>query len=540
MYEQIQLVRNYLRMAWLYRWWGVALAILGCLGGWIYVYSLPDQYEVETKIYLDSSSMLRPLLQGLAFNSATLRNSSLMLRRTLLTRPNLEDVARRADLDLAAETPEEFDNIVSGLIENISMTATTKDNIYGLAYASHDPQTAKRVIDELLNVFLEASLGDTRRDTAASQRFIDEQIAEYEKRLIEAEERVKEFKQRNIAVMPGSQGGYFQRLQTAHQELKQAELDLREATRRRDDIKAMTSSNVGVYEEEESLFGSEFDDSSLMSPEVASLNTRIEALETQIDSLLIQYTEKHPDVLGARRTITVLKAQKEKKLAELAEQQALNPVIEADGGVDSYAQELKLQVLEAEAVVGALQTRVEEFQARVADLENKVDTVPEVEAELARLNRDYAINREQYDKLLERRELAYMSQEADASVEDVKIKVIEPPRIPLDPVGPPRLLMISIALLLALGAGGALSFILSQLNPRIIGDTDLRSVTQIPVIGAVGMVENPIHRRQRRMEFALFGLSISGLVAVYVGQILLLNFGVDLHKPFASLVGASL
>ena len=542
MYEQIQLIHNYLRMAWLYRWFGAALAIMSCVGGWTYVYLMPDEYRVSTKIYLDSSSMLRPLLKGLAFNNSMLSNTALMLRRTLLTRPNLEDVARRADLDLRAQTPEQFDGIVKGLSKHIQILSEKRDNIYDINYTGNDPKVAKSVIDELLNVFLESSLGDSRRETAVTQRFIDEQIAEYEKRLIQAEERLKEFKQRNIAVMPGSQGGYFNRLQETHAQLKQAELELQEAIRRRDDIKNLAMSSGGSGEE--SLFSmGGFGGEEMTSPEIAGLDARIQGLESRIDELLIQYTDKHPDVIGTRRTIGALEEQKEQRLSELAEREIEDPSMGmpfAGPTNDPYQQQLKLQVVEAAAVVGALQTRVQEFQNRVADLERKVDTVPEVEAELARLNRDHGINQRQYNELLQRREQAYMSQEADATTDDVKIKIIEPPRVPLNSVGPPRLLLISMTLIVALGLGGALAFVLSQLNPRIIGDADLKLVTPLPVLGAVGMIENPVHRRQRRMELALFGLSISGLVAVYVGQVLLLQSGIDLHEKITAVIGVVL
>jgi len=540
MYEQIQLVLNYLRMAWLYRWVGAAIAISGCVGGWFYIYLMPDQYQVETKIYLDSSSMLRPLLKGLAYDSAMLSNTALMLRRTLLTRPNLEDVARRADLDLNTRTPKQFDALVSGLGKRIQIGSSRKEHIYDIRFSDNDPRVAKAVIDELLNVFLETSLGNSRKDTAVTRRFIDEQIAEYEKRLIQAEERLKEFKQRNIGVMPGSQGGYFNKLQESHSQLKQAELELQEAVRRRDDIKNMATSSASSSDEE-SLFSMDFGGDGTTSPEIENIEARIQSLRVSIDELLIQYTEKHPDIVGAKRTIETLEQKKEEKILELAEQQVDEPESGRMGPTtDPYVQQLKLQVVEAEAVVGALQTRVAEYRNRVEDLERKVDTVPEVEAELARLNRDYDINKKQYDELLKRRELAHMSQEADATVDDVKIKVIEPPRVPVEPVGPPRLLYISAALVAALGIGAGISFLLSQLNPRIIGDADLNAITEVPILGAVGMSENSVHTRQRRVELALFGVSIASLVTLYIGQVVLLQSGIDLHAKLASVVGTVL
>ena len=154
MYEFLQMARNYLRMAWLYRWLAVSMSLTAAVGGWAYVYSLPDHYQVSAQLYLDSSSMLRPLLRGLAVNSNTLQDSAVMLERTLLTRPNLEEIARSADLDLNAETPEDFDRIVSKLGKSISIIKTRRQHIYDITYRNPKPQRAKTIVDEILNTFL--------------------------------------------------------------------------------------------------------------------------------------------------------------------------------------------------------------------------------------------------------------------------------------------------------------------------------------------------------------------------------------------------
>ena len=186
MQDQWQLMRTFLRMAWLYRWAGLSAALLSCLVGWSAVLLLPDQYEVSAKMYLDSRSMLRPLLRGIAFDSTTLEDTAALLGRTLLTRPNLEEVARRTDLDLKARTPEDFDRLITALAHDIRVVGTTRDNIYEISYHASTPRTAKAVVDELLNRFMESALGDTRHETASTRKFIDAQIAGYEIRLSEA------------------------------------------------------------------------------------------------------------------------------------------------------------------------------------------------------------------------------------------------------------------------------------------------------------------------------------------------------------------
>jgi len=245
--------------------------------------------------------------------------------------------------------------------------------------------------------------------------------------------------------------------------------------------------------------------------------------------------------VAMRKMIEDLKAKIEARKKVVAEEAKTKPPAKEDDFAammgNPFKQQLQLQAVEADAMVAGLQTRVQEFERRVKELEKKVDTVPEVEAELARLNRDYEVNKNQYDELLKRRELAYMAQEADQSEDDVKVKIIEPPRVPLLPTGPNRLLFSSIVLLLGLGIGGALSVALSQMNPRIIDVPDLKDITGLPVIGVISMTSSPLHRQQRRYELMAFSAALAGLVLVYVGQVVMFVMGIDLHGKITSVIG---
>ena len=541
MFEQVQFLRTLLRTAWLYRWAGMVIASILCVIGWSVIQAMPDTYQVRAKVFLDSRSMLRPLLSGIAFNSGALSDSALLLSRTLLTRPNLEEVARRADLDLKAKTPEEFDQIISGLASKISITTGRGDNIYDLNYTNQEPKVAKLVVDELLNIFMEQSLGDARRDSVTTQNFLEQQIAAYEKRLIEAEDRLKQFKQRNVGIMPGSQGGFFARLEEAQTQLKAAKLELREAKKRRDQLRKETASSEGAgFVAEDDLFAALGDEVSQTKqfPELAVFDNKIADLEGRIDEMLLNYTEKHPDIIGMRQLIGEYRKRKDEKAAELAAQA---PEAELDEGpaLDSpYKQQIKIQAAQADATAAALETRVKEYTKRSKELARRVDVVPEIEAELTRLNRDYGITKNQYDELLKRRELMNMGREADQSEDEVKVKIIEPTRVPLKPTGPHRILFSSIVLLVGLGVGAAISVALSQLNPRIIDVPDVKALTGLPVLGVISMMSSVVHRHQRRVELTAFFVVLSGLVAIYAGQIALEILGFDVHSKLAAVLGA--
>ena len=527
MNEQIQQLRAFVRTVWPYRWPALVLAAVVCAVGWTVVYLLPSQYEVTAKVFVDTRSMLRPLLRGIAVDTNLVQDSALLMRRTLLTRPNLEAVARRTDMDLKAKTPEQFDQMIIDLGNALSISGTTQDNIYQIAYKSDQPKLAKRVVEALLNTFMESTLGDTRVDTASTQKFLDQQIAAYETKLVAAEDRLRDFQRKNMGVMPNAKQDYFGRLQQADQQLADARLQLDEATHRRDELAKQVNGDEPVFGIMESQA------SAVSSPEIAQLDARLDKLRQSLDDLLTRYTDKHPDVIAIRDQIAKLEADRKKESDKLSKLQAAAPTPLNQN--QAYS-DLKVQLAAADGDVAALTTRVHEFEKRVADLKKLANTVPEVEAELKRLNRDYGLNKQQYDELVKRREAARISEDVAKSADQVTLKIIEPPKIPLVPTGPDRLRLASIVFVLSLGSGAGLAFLLSQIRPRFYTSQALREFADIPVLGVVTLLQSGRQRAERRMELAMFTLMLLMLVAVFSGLASLDYMNIDIHWHLQALL----
>ena len=172
---------TYAAALWRRRWQGAIVAWLFCLVGWGFVMQLPNIYQATARIYVDTDSMLRPLMRGIAVDSNILNEVDLM-QRTLLSRPNLIRVLHLSDLDLGAKTPADTEDLLTDLQRRIVVTSEGR-NLFTLAYSGPNVVTAKKVVQSLLTVFVESNLGNSRKDMVSARNFIDEQLHDYERQL---------------------------------------------------------------------------------------------------------------------------------------------------------------------------------------------------------------------------------------------------------------------------------------------------------------------------------------------------------------------
>ncbi len=98
-------------------------------------------------------------------------------------------------------------------------------------------------------------------------------------------------------------------------------------------------------------------------------------------------------------------------------------------------------------------------------LEAKVNEIPEVEAQLKQLDRDYGAISAHHAKLLQRRESAYLSEDMEEGVSALKFRVIDPPFVPLNPSEPNKLLLNTGVFFAAIFASIGIAILFSLLNP---------------------------------------------------------------------------
>ena len=503
MQELVEQLLAILRGMWQRRWIGLGVAWLAAIIGAIVVFRLPDKYEASARVYVDTQSLLQPLMGGMAM-SPDAGQQVAILSRLMLSRPNLEKIIRKSDLDTSAgANAADLVDLAAG---SLSISRAGGDNLYTIAFRYADGRKARDVVQAALSTFIEQSLGQTRGGTDSARKFVDEQIKDYENKLRESEARVQAFRLKYLGLFGTSGQGYVSQMSALTEQIKDTRIELRVAEQTRDGIRQQlaeqTQRGPGVTSKRVAVIT------------VPELDSRINDQKRQLDELLRKYTEQHPDVVGTKRLLAQLEEDRRNEIEARSKAREDEPNNALSG--DPIAQQLKVALNDAEANLTTVRARLGEYDARYNQFRSSAESLPKIDIEYTQLNRDYDMQKRQYESLVLKRETATMTGKLeDAGI--AEFRIIDPPRVTPNPVAPNRLLLLAGVVAVSLLAGLAMSWLVSQARPTFHDGRSLREVAQRPLLGMVSIL--PTHGLQvmRRRAALLFAGGVSGLLASYVG-----------------------
>ena len=485
-----ELVARYGGLAWRRRWWGVLAAWIVCVGGWLGIATLPNQYEANARVYIDADAMLTPLLRGIAVESS-LQDELDLLQHMLLSRPNLERIIQKTDLQLETLTTTDTENMVQRLATRIQVVAQTR-NIFSITYRNTNRQLASDVVQAMLASFIENKAGSNREDIDRASTFIDGQIAGYETHLREAEARRAEFRKTYIDLLPGDGG--VNRLDQSRQTVAALTGELQDAKAQRALIAKEMAGTQATYSSEG---GSQADPQS-----------ELRAAETRLRTLKQVYTDAYPEVVTQQHLVNELRSH------------PASPAVTSTGGGrvtgNPVYEQFRLRLTELDGQIQSLTRRIADATAERDRLGKIAQGVPELEAQYTNMNRDYDVVRKNYDELVSRREGMRISQAADKKADNIKLVIIDPPTAPRVPVAPNRVLLALGVLVAGLGAGLGVIAAMLALDQSFHSVADLRALG-MTVIGSVSLAVLPPTALQRLRQIALFGGAFGALFVVLGG-----------------------
>ena len=459
-----------------------------------------DRYEASAKVFVDTQTVLKPLMTGLAFQP-DVDQQVRMLARTLISRPNVERLMSSPRVGLRGMSASDQEKTIDRLMREIKVAPSGDANLFAITYRDINPQRARIVVDELVSLFVASGVSDKQRDSEQARRFLDDQIASYEAKLTESENRLKDFKLRNFGLTGTSNQDYFARMSQATDEVNRLRIELQAAEQSRDALRRELSQEDPTMPVEAMMPG--------MVPVQSDTEARLDAQRRQLDDLLRRYTDEHPDVLAARRTIAQLEQQRK------TEQEARKGNGKRGPAPTSPVfQRIRVSLADAEAKVASLRGQLGAQQAQLDQARAMAGKMPAVEAELAQLNRDYDIVRKNYEQLVSRRESASLGEKIDLTTRVADFRVVEPPRVLPTPARPSRMLVALFGVMAAFGSGLALAFGLTQVFPTIHDARNLKEISGRPILGTASLIVSAQSAEDVRRGHRAFGLILGLLLLV--------------------------
>jgi polysaccharide chain length determinant protein (PEP-CTERM system associated) len=529
MHDVLLGLRDELRDAWRFRWTAIAVAWGISVVGWLVVFAMPTYYEANARVYVDTRTPLRPLLEGVAVDQ-DVESQLIMVRQALLGEPHLLRVAQSAGLLPENSPPRERQPVLAGVADRLSIElepAAVRDprlpnTFYKITYRDTSRENAIKVVDRLLNDFVTDTLGTKRESAETAESFLVGQLNQYRDRLMAAENALAEFKSKNIGMVPGEEGGFFQRLDHEEANVQRVEAALRVALSRKTELGRQLHGEVPLVA---SQSGGASRRGDVSTP--TDTTSRIQDAQSRLDELLLLYTDRHPDVIATRQALEELKVRQQSEI-EAVRRGDFGATAVAGASLNPVFQNIQIQLHEADVQIAALRGELSDYRENVAKLRHALNTAPQVEAEYKRLTRDYEVTQTQYNALLQRLEQARVSEEAQQTG-IVAFQIVDPPTAPFSPVFPTKPMLLAAVMCVALGLAAGVAWLLSKLRPVFLDTRSLAVATGVRVIGVVSHANLDRLGNSVRWDWVRCAVAAASLVGATIAVMLV-------HEPGSRLV----
>ena len=352
------------------------------------------------------------------------------------------------------------------------LTPTKPPQLAGftISYSGYDPRLVQTVTSRLTSLFIEENLRAREQQSESTTEFLDKQLQEARAGLAEQSKRVKEFKAQFVGQLPGELQSNLQLLSGLQIRLQQAN----EGLNRSEQQKLYLSSMLSAYRETPSLATT----GATNTPGTAAdVDAQLTHLGGQLAEMKSRYTDKHPAVLQIRDQI----AKAEKLKAEIGKDKDDGTGLPVSRGVAELKSQLKgteLDIQNREKGIALLISKMQAYESRLKE-------TPAREQQLADLTRDYDQSRQDYDKLLDKKNNSALATDLERAQQGAQFALMDPPSLPRSPYFPNRLLVTLGGLGVGLGAAFGIAFMHETFDDRIHADMEVSTLSKMPILVAI-------------------------------------------------------
>jgi polysaccharide chain length determinant protein (PEP-CTERM system associated) len=507
-YSPEDILRLVVRRSWL-----ILLALaLGATSAALVSSRLPDRFRSETLIMLIPQRIPDSYVKAAV--RATIEDRLNTLQDQILSRSRLEKIITDLDLYRSQRRSLPMEDVVQRMRDNdIAFKIEGKES-FRVSYVSHDALTAQKTTERLASLFIEESIRDRENVAEDTNQFLDTQLEDAKRRLVEHEKKLEEYRTRYGGELPTQVNSNLQAIQNAQVQLQSLAESANNARERRllfERQLADIEAELGPQTPAVQLTPSD-------GPALGeSTSQQLQRAQARLDAALAQFKPDHPDVRAYQRAVRELQA---KLAAERSARpsgdtpaETMKELPPAERLRQQRIRDFKLQIEDIDRQLAEKQEQEHRLRAVVTDYQSRLDAVPKRESELVELTRDYTTLQASYQSLLVKREEAKLVSNLERRNIGEQFKVLDPAKAPERPFSPNRLMM-NLA-----GAGGGLALgiflvaLLEYLDSSLKSEDDVVRVLNMRVLALVPLMVSEAERRSKRLRMAVLGAAVAVLGA---------------------------
>jgi polysaccharide chain length determinant protein (PEP-CTERM system associated) len=482
------------------------------------VYRLPDVYESTTLIVVRPSTLPTSVVPTMAEETLTRQLTS--ISQVVTSRSSLQPLMEKYDLyKEERRRGEPMELLIDSMRKQINVTVNTSNreitNGFNITYRGRDPKSTQAVARELASMYVDEQIKGTENGGTSAKQFIEEQVRQAKEELDAIDTQRLTYLQQNMNNLPSQSQALVGRLTALHEGQKAL---IAELGRSRDLAAAYRSQLADITKsyDQEIVLSAENTTDPKTTQAYAELVRRRSEYEGELQNLLSQYKEKHPDVIAKQKQLEDIKRQQDQMINDWKDRieerkQKLKQLS------DPRILSLQTQISMMESDTQRQQKLLSETNQQIAELGARINAIPHAEVGLEAIDHDYQTRKLNYDNLLAQQQKVVIGADAAKDQQGSGIQVVDPANLPERPVAPKRFMLTvgGFGIGLALGILLALLFELRRLF-TIQTTEDAKHYTNLPVLATIPELMTLAEERAlpRRRALALAAGIVGTIVSI--------------------------
>jgi len=463
---------------------------------------LPDKYKSDTLILVVPQQVPESYVRSTVTTRIEDRLQS--IAQQILSRTRLERIIQDFNLYEKERRTGIMEDVVEGMRKDINIQVV-KGDAFRVTYSGTEPRTVMRVTERLASLFIEENLHDREVLADGTNQFLEAQLEDARRRLIEQERKLEVYRKLHSGELPSQLEANMQAIQNAQLQIQSHV----ESLNRDRDRELLLQREIGDLEQQAPTSDETTIQLTSVDGELAGVtpSQQLAAAKIALAALERRYKPEHPDVQRMKRVI-----------ADLEEKVAANPpdpesqLSAAEVTRRSRLKDLRAELDQVNRQIALKETEEKRLRSVVADYQKRVEIVPTRESELTELTRDYTTLQTMYSSLLSKKEESRIAANLERRQIGEQFKLLDPARLAEKPYSPNRLAISLLGMAGGFAFGLLMIALLEYRDTSFNTDAEVTSVLSLPVLATVPFMQSHDEQRKAHRRRIALNLGCAGSV----------------------------